>query len=222
MQRAVLFDLDDTLHDRAAAIPTFVTCQARRLLEMQEPDAVRFAERFIELDERGKVWKDRVYGQLSREFPQARHAQERLLHDYLRSFPKACRLRQDAAEQLRQLRSKGVKLAIVTNGRSDMQLAVVDALGLGDLVDSVVVSERVGLRKPDPRIFHHALAEIGVEAQSSVFVGDDLRSDVEGALSAGLNHVYWFAPATVAESDVPFRTSRVASFAELTKKLFPS
>lgn len=221
MQRAVLFDLDDTLHDRAASIPTFVVAQACRLLEMQLPDAVRFAERFVELEERGQVWKDRVYRELGREFPQARHADERLLDDYLRSFPKACRLRQGAAELLRQLRDRTVKLGIVTNGRSDMQLAVVGALGLGDLVDAVVVSEDVGLRKPDPRIFHGALAQIGVEAQSSVFVGDDLRSDVAGALSAGFKHVYWFDAAAVAEGDVPFGATRVASFAELTEKLFP-
>ncbi|WP_342739275.1 HAD family hydrolase [Bradyrhizobium sp. B117] len=214
-----MFDLDDTLHDRAAAIPTFVTSQACRLLEMQVPDAMRFAQRFVELEERGRVWKDRVYGELSREFPQARHADERLLNDYLRSFPKSCRLRQGAEELLRQLRGKAVRLGIITNGRSDMQLAVVSALGLGDLVDSVVISERVGLRKPDPRIFHHALAEVGAEARSSVFVGDDVRSDVEGALSAGFRHAYWFDTAAVAESAVPSRTSRVTSFAELTEKL---
>lgn len=221
MQRAVLFDLDDTLHDRSAAIPAFVISQARRLLEMQVADAVRFAERFVALEERGRVWKDQVYRQLGREFPQARHADERLLNDYLRSFPKACRLRRGAAELLRQLRGNGIKLGIVTNGRSDMQLAVVSALGLEDLMDTVVISERVGLRKPDPEIFFRALAQIGAEAQSSVFVGDDLRSDVEGALSAGFKHVYWFDTAAAAESDVPLRTSRVASFAELTGKLFP-
>lgn len=221
MQRAVLFDLDDTLHDRAAAIPMFVVSQACRLLEMQVPDAVRFAERFVELEERGRVWKDRVYKELGREFPQARHADERLLDDYMRSFPKVCRLRQGAAELLRQLRDRAVKLGIVTNGRSDMQLAVVSALGLGDLVDTVVISESIGLRKPDPRIFYNALTQIGVEAQSSVFVGDDLRSDVEGALSAGFKHVYWFDAATVAESDVPPRTSRVTGFAELTERLLP-
>lgn len=221
MQRAVLFDLDDTLHDRAAAIPVFVVSQACRLLEMQEPDAVRFAARFVELEERGRVWKDRVYRALGREFPQAQH-DERLLDDYLRSFPKACRLRQGAAGLLRQLRDRAVKLGIVTNGRRDMQLAVVNALGLGDLVDTVVVSESVGLRKPDPGIFYNALTEIGVEARSSVFVGDDLRSDVVGALSAGFEHVYWFDAAAVAGSDVPPRTSRVASFAEVAEKLLPS
>lgn len=221
MPRAVLFDLDDTLHDRTAAIPMFVTSQARRLLEMSAPDAARFAERFVQLEERGRIWKDRVYSELGREFPQARHADERLLNDYLRSFPKACRLRPGAEELLRQLRDNAVRLGIVTNGRSDIQLAVVSALGLGDLVDALVISERVGLRKPDRRIFLSALAQIGAEAQSSVFVGDDLRSDVEGALSAGFNHVYWFDTATVAECDVPFRTSRVTSFAELTEKLFP-
>lgn len=222
MRRAVLFDLDDTLHDRTAAIPVFISSQARRLLAMQASDAARFAERFVELEQRGRVWKDQVYQDLGREFPQAQHASERLLKDYLHSFPKSCRLREGATELLRKLRENAFKLAIVTNGRSDMQLAVVNALELGCMVDAVVISERVGLRKPNPRIFEDALTRIGVEAQSAVFVGDDLQADVGGASSAGFQHVYWFDTGIVAPIDLPSGISRVGNFAELTGKMFPS
>lgn len=222
MQSAVLFDLDDTLHDRRATIPPFVNSQARRLLSMPALDAARFAERFVQLEQRGRIWKDQVYRDLGREFPQARGADKRLLEDYLQSFPGTCRLRQGAGELLRNLRSKGVKLGIITNGRSDMQLAVVNALGLGDLVDVVVISEQVGMRKPNPGIFDRALMQIGVEARSAIFVGDDWQADVEGALSAGFGEVYWFDWATAAQAGLPPGTSRVSSFAELNEKLFDS
>ena len=220
MQRAAFFDLDDTLHDRTASIGEFVISQARRLLAMRESDASRFAERFIQLEEHGRVWKDQVYQTLGQEFPQARDACDSLLRDYLCSFPKACRLRHGAADVLRNLRQNSFKRGIVTNGRSEMQLAVVRELKLKDLVDTVVISERVGLRKPDPRIFCHALIQVSVEARSAVFVGDDIHADISGALSAGFRHAYWFDTATTAAINLPPAVTRVGSFAQLAEKLY--
>ncbi|WP_439394278.1 hypothetical protein ACRQ5Q_33925 [Bradyrhizobium sp. PMVTL-01] len=133
MQRAVLFDLDDTLLDRSAAIPAFVISQARRLLEMQVPDAVRFAERFVELEERGRVWKDQVYRELGREFPPARHADERLLK-VSAVVSKGLPLATGRGRTVAPAPGQWHQSRIVTNGRSDMQLAVVSALGLGDLM----------------------------------------------------------------------------------------
>ena len=219
MQRAVLFDLDDTLHDRTGTIPEFVRSQARRILGIQSPGAEAFSERFIQLEQRGRVWKDQVYRELGHEFPQARHACERLLDDYLHSFPKACRLRPDAAQLLRKLRENSCKIGIVTNGRSDMQRAVIDALKLGDLVDVVVISEQAGWRKPDARIFYDALTQLHVDAASAVFVGDDPRADVEGALSAGFGRVYWFdAAAAGGPIELPSGALRVRNFAELSAR----
>lgn len=69
MIKAVIFDLDGTLLDRDASLEKFVEAQYNRLNEWlgHIPES-QFAERFIELDARGYVWKDKVYRQLAEEF----------------------------------------------------------------------------------------------------------------------------------------------------------
>ena len=63
------------------------------------------------------------------------------------------------------------------------------ALGVSELLDTVVSSADVGLRKPDPRIFELACANVGVSPNASVHVGDHVYADVLGASAAGMRAV---------------------------------
>ena len=71
--------------------------------------------------------------------------------------------------------------------------SVADA-GLAELLDVLVFSEEVGVAKPDPRIFQHALDELGVDPNDAMFVGDRLETDVQGAANLGMTTVQalWF------------------------------
>jgi putative hydrolase of the HAD superfamily len=85
---------------------------------------------------------------------------------------------------LRLLRSAGLALACVANW--DVSLAeYLERTGLGLYFDVVVSGAEAGAQKPDPRIFRRALAELGVEPERALHVGDD-EVDREGALAAGL------------------------------------
>lgn len=93
-------------------------------------------------------------------------------------------------ELVRELKQGGARVAVISN--SEGYLAeLIDELGWRDAFDVVVDSGRVGIDKPDPRIFRHACAELGVEAAQLLHVGDSWEADVEGALSAGASAV-WF------------------------------
>ena len=59
--KAVLFDLDGTLLDRDASLRLFVRGQYHRISQLQAVDQENYAQRFIELDHHGFVWKDQVY-----------------------------------------------------------------------------------------------------------------------------------------------------------------
>lgn len=89
---------------------------------------------------------------------------------------------------LRALRPH-VKLGLV----SDAQVAFLDpelsAVGVHDLFDVRIVSAEHGFRKPDARLFHLALARLGVGAEEAIYVGDNLYRDIEGAQAAGLRAV---------------------------------
>ena len=106
-----------------------------------------------------------------------------------------CSLLLPGAEELcRTLRAAGCRLALATNGVARVQYARLAGSPLEPYLERLFISGEMGTRKPEPAFFHAALSAMGAEAMNRcVMVGDGLGSDVKGALSAGLD-VIWFAP----------------------------
>ena len=96
----------------------------------------------------------------------------------------------DVPDCLRALRHAGVKLGVITNSESAHQRRKLRAVGLADAFDTVVISGEFGAAKPDPAIFEHACAAIGVAPQAALHVGDRLDLDALGASAAGLRGVW--------------------------------
>ena len=94
-------------------------------------------------------------------------------------------------------------LALLTNGFASVQHARIARLRLGDLFNPVIVSEEVGVAKPDPAIFDIALKEMGLPDKAEVLmIGDSLSSDIRGGSNAGID-TCWFNPlSSVNETDV--------------------
>ena len=87
----------------------------------------------------------------------------------------------DVVPVIQSLRST-YKIGAISNGNS-----YPDRLGLSHLFDFEMMAEDVGYSKPDPRIFHAALHEAGCEAAELLHIGDDMETDVRGAVRAGAN-----------------------------------
>jgi putative hydrolase of the HAD superfamily len=110
---------------------------------------------------------------------------------------------------LETLRDRGLRLGIVANTWPDPPRLVrreLADLGIAERVDAIVLSGEVGARKPDPAIFEYALAQVDAEPFDTLFVGDRLVDDVEGAASVGMTtaQALWFRAddaATDAEPD---------------------
>src|SRR5919109_2626991 len=90
------------------------------------------------------------------------------------------------------------RLGIVSNFYGNLA-PVCDDLRLRPLFGAIVDSAEVGWTKPDPRIFAHALRELGVEASEATFVGDSLARDMSGARGVGMKHI-WLAAGTASDS----------------------
>ncbi|HEY8514865.1 MAG TPA: HAD-IA family hydrolase [Candidatus Binatia bacterium] len=104
--------------------------------------------------------------------------------------PSAWRVDPDAVAVLRELRARGLRLAVVSNFDARLH-GVLAGLGLAELVDVVLPSSEAGAAKPDPAIFRRALALLGgLPAARCLHVGDSLREDVDGATAAGLRAVW--------------------------------
>jgi REG-2-like HAD superfamily hydrolase len=90
-----------------------------------------------------------------------------------------------AAHALDTLRGRGWKTAMVSNFDTRLR-PLLDQMGLLGLFDHLSLSGELGMDKPDPRIFGHALAGLGVEAKDGIHVGDEPANDGMGAEGAGL------------------------------------
>jgi putative hydrolase of the HAD superfamily len=190
MIAAVLFDLDDTLHDRDGSLRRFLADQHGRLLADRVERSL-YIERFVTLDARGHFAKTLLYPQLLAELAIGDVAAERLVDDYNRHYRDHARVFDGAAETLAALRGRGIKLGIVSNGWTDFQMRTVDGCGLRDLVDAILISEAEGLRKPDSRLFERAAERLGVAPRDCLFVGDNPAADILGAHAVGMRTA-WF------------------------------
>ena len=114
-----------------------------------------------------------------------------LLHEFEERMITSSRVAPDAKEVIAELRRADIPVGMVTNGYTAIQSRKAEYHGLLDAVDFVLISESVGAHKPDPRIFHEALTRAGASAERSVFVGDNLRADVGGALNVGMIAVHY-------------------------------
>lgn len=103
------------------------------------------------------------------------------------------------AEEVLEVCSSRVPLALITNGPADMQRAAVEEVGIFHLFRTVLISgsQEVAVRKPGARIFRLACERLDVLPEEALMVGDDLEADVRGALDAGMRAVY-VGPENVA------------------------
>jgi putative hydrolase of the HAD superfamily len=85
-------------------------------------------------------------------------------------------------ELVRGIRASGVRTVLLSNSWGEGYPADL----LLELFDALVISGRIGLRKPDPRIFQHTLEQIALPADRCVFF-DDMQVNVDAALAVGLH-----------------------------------
>ncbi len=187
---AVLFDLDETILDRSRSLELFLTWEAAEYLNLPLEECERYIERFIDLDDNGQRSKSEVYSLLWNEFGLYEHTAEDLAAHYDDTFNRFCCEKRHILDAISLLRSKGYKLGVISNGRSPFQENNLAALNATELFDTVLVSEAVGVRKPDPAIFHLACTKLDVTADQCVFVGDNPEADIAGANNAGMFSVF--------------------------------
>ena len=110
---------------------------------------------------------------------------------------------------LESLRDRGLKTGLVANSWPDpgrILRSDAEALGLASLLDVLVFSDEVGVRKPAPEIFLEACARLGADPTAVLFVGDDLTNDVRGAAGVGMRtmQALWFRADDTPQIEADF------------------
>ena len=139
----MLFDLDGTLLNRDESVKNFIHMQYDRLYNLVgKIPKEQYVKRFIELDNRGYVWKDRVYQQIIEEFGITEVTWEELLQDYLCEFKNSCIPFPNLINMLEELKGNNLSLGMITNGKGQFQMDNIKTLGIEKYLDVILVSER--------------------------------------------------------------------------------
>ncbi|QSX33942.1 pyrimidine 5'-nucleotidase [Shewanella avicenniae] len=139
---------------------------------------------------------------------------------YLRTMGEICEMLPGAASLLTRLAGK-VRLGIITNGFASLQPVRLERMGITDIIDLLVVSELVGVAKPEQGIFDYALKQMGdVAAERVLMVGDNLYTDIKGGNNAGMK-TCWLNNGNYPLPDDVAPTWVVPSMHHLERLLFP-
>ncbi len=172
-----------------------------RLAEIGASRLVDAVNRALE-DVRDKYWRDgleappgTVFNRLQAEIAAASGlvaSLSELEEVYLKERLSRQRLLPGAHELLLLLRNAGVKLGLVSNSvfSREPMYAHLRQLGIAELLSAVVYSSDIGYRKPNPKPFMTAMAQLGCAPNEAVFVGDAPEADLAGAVGAGLAAVW--------------------------------
>ncbi len=199
MIKAVLFDFDDTLYEYEKTN----LAGERAVYEILKDKNISFEE-FKE-----KYYECKV--EIHRELAGTASSHNRVLYfhrfiekthrdvkpslildmydAYWNAFLENMVLHNRVIEVLKELKKKRIKIGIVTNLTTHIQLRKLKKLGLEDYVDILVTSEEVGAEKPRAIMFLKALNKLDLKPKEALMVGDSLINDIEGGNSVGLKTV---------------------------------
>lgn len=201
----IFFDLDDTLFDFSSAS----LVSLGRLYNESSDIRSRFSspEAFIDeyhihnkrmwqLHESGQITADFLKGERfrltispEREDEENRRAM-RMLNDLYLWHLGECNAPVEGAKELLTKISRKYLIGVLTNGFTEVQYRKLRSTGLDRYIQRMVISDEIGIQKPDTRLFRYAEQETGATPDTAIMVGDNPDNDMQGAINAGWRAIY--------------------------------
>ncbi len=217
--KLILWDLDNTLFDFDRAEEIALQYAMRKHGLTYDPATTLEAFKIVNLRrweglEEKRYTKDEVLvGRFDEFFGEGNVDSRALNADYLWSLGEHKALYPEAEGVVRELHARGYIQSIVTNGAKEVQDACYYNSPIVSLIKAVVISEEVGVAKPDPRIFEIACQHSGwLDKGTTLVVGDSLSSDIAGGQAYGVDTCF-FNPSGKGHSAKP--TYEIRSLPEI-------
>ena len=199
----LFIDLDDTIYDfsyasREAFRETYALLGYERFFESFDHYMSIYTPYNLEL------WKEYGKGNITKAELNSRRYSHPLevagIHDQtladtfcreaLSRIPTKGNLMPGARELLDYLRPK-YRMYILSNGFTELQSHKMRTAGIDGYFDALILSEDIGVNKPDPRLFEYALERTGASIGESIMIGDMVETDIAGAAGIGMPQIFY-------------------------------
>lgn len=199
----LFIDLDDTVYDFSAASEesfreTYELLQYGRFFDSFEQYLSIYKPHNLEL------WRIYGEGKITKEELNKRrysyplecvgiHDQEladTFCREALSRIPTKGPLMPGATELLEYLRPK-YRMFILSNGFKELQSRKMHSAGIDKYFDGLILSEDIGVNKPNRELYDHALQKIGSTLEESLMIGDMFETDIAGAANIGMEQIYY-------------------------------
>lgn len=107
------------------------------------------------------------------------------------------------------------RIHVITNGFNESQAKKMKSSGLDGYFELVVTSETTGHKKPDPRIFYHAMDQLSTSSEHCLMIGDNPNSDILGAMNASIDQVYFNPEGKTIELKPTYTISHLKELEDL-------
>ena len=202
MIKVIFFDIDDTiLNSKRAEFNS--TCKFKRInncfanvddeefakmwRKITEEVYERYLKKEISFEEQRISRIQKIYEMYGLEI--SKDLAREKFKDYQKVYEENWIVFEDTVEVLNKVKDR-YKLGIISNGDGKQQKRKLEHTGITKYFTKIIISGDVGASKPDRRIFEIACERMGVKPEESIMVGDKYKTDIEGALNAGLNAIW--------------------------------
>ncbi len=204
MIKHLFFDLDHTIwdFDRNAEETLMELYHHYQLEALGLTSAAQFITTYTQNNH--SLWADYHLGKITKETLRAErfnktfiqlgvhpdHVPHQFEDDYVRISPTKTNLFEGSEKVLAYLQKK-YTLHIISNGFKETTLTKMELSGLNPYFTHVIISEDVGVNKPDKAVFEYALKMAGALKRESIMIGDSLEADIKGAQDFGMKAIYF-------------------------------
>lgn len=223
MTKTVIFDIDNTLYDYDSAHLSgmkALTAYCIREFNLSEKQVLScYGKAMKIMSERIGTDSAAIHSRMLRfqcmtellSQPLFPHV-ENMYHTYWDTMITDARPSPGIQKVLEDLKARHIRIGIGTDMTASIQFKKLEKFGFSSYIDFIVTSQEAGVEKPHPHFFEVCLEKAGCTADSCVFIGDNLKKDVQGACDCGLFGV-WYSQERLPEKETKF--SVITTFTDL-------
>lgn len=226
----IFFDLDDTLFDFTSAS----LISLMRLWDETPEIRQKFKNPEIFLDgyhaNNRRMWELHESGKITADFLKVERFRltldpertdedfckfSRQLNDRYLWHLGGCNAPVEGAMELLKELSQKCLIGVLTNGFNEAQYRKLQSTGLNRFIQRMVISDEIGIQKPDFRLFRYAEQATGADPDQTIMIGDNPDNDIQGALNAGWNAIFFDCKGKSFSSDSDHYLGKIYKLADI-------